>query len=62
MHALTTLAKLNREAEEAAHLLNARAPAAPIPAIVPENHAEIRSLRITQAAEARERILNGAKG
>lgn len=58
MHPLTTLERLNREAEEAAHILNAHSPAAPKPVV---EHAEPADF-IAKANATKDRILNGAKG
>jgi hypothetical protein len=58
MHPLTTLRRLNQEAEQAAHILNARAPAAPKPEPVSQ---ELRD-HMAAAHETQARILNGAKG
>lgn len=61
MHSLTTLAKLNREAEEAAHILNARAPAAPIPDGDGVTSDQVREQR-AHAGETIARITGRAKG
>lgn len=61
MHPLTTLAKLNREAEEAAHLISAHSPAAPIPDGDGVTSAQVREQR-AHAQETIARITDAAKG
>ncbi len=57
MHPLTTIAKLNREAAEASHILNAHAPAAP----KPEGPQEQVRKHLANARQNIERILGGAQ-
>lgn len=61
MHPLTTLAKLNREAEEAAHLVSAHHPAAPIPACDEATVHQVRA-NYAHAAETIARVTGAAKG
>lgn len=58
MHALTTIHKLNREAAEAAHILNAHAPAAKP---IESRSTEVKE-HLAHARENIEKILGGAKG